>query len=82
MFCLFFFQILAKIEMTRIKIGYLAAILKRYNILFIYLFIYFILFYFILFYFILFYFILFYFIFFFFIFIFIFFFLQNCADFL
>ena len=28
-----FFQNLAKIEMTRNKIGYLAAILKRYNIL-------------------------------------------------
>ena len=26
------FQILAKIKMTRKKIGYLAAILKRYNI--------------------------------------------------
>ena len=33
-FVFFFLQILAKIKMTRnIKIGYLAAILKRYNIL-------------------------------------------------
>ena len=31
------FQILAKIEMTRNKIGYLAAILKRYNIFKIFL---------------------------------------------
>ena len=31
------FQILAKIKMTELKIGYLAAILKRYNIFEIFL---------------------------------------------
>ena len=68
------FQILAKIEMTQNKTWLFIAILKRYNILFLFYFIYFYfyfylfyLFYFILFYFILFYFILFYFILFYFI---------------